>query len=376
MTTTTARRLGPFNTGDIRLMGLTIVATVGAAVAHYVSLGPVVPFVVAAAALALLASLVGRSVEALGERLGSGATGILQSALGNLPELLILGFALHSGLINVVHTALVGSILANLLLILGMAFVAGGIKHGTQRFGKGQARMLSVLLLLSVSALLVPSLTSVLHTPAAAHEGALSVAVSVLLLVIFGLSLPFALRAKDHIAEAADTSGDTTAAATVEPAEEHAPAWPLAVAVIVLAVTGVLAAVASDWFVSALEPAIHAMHISDGFAGLVIVAIAGNAVENVVGIQLMLKNRPDYALSVILQSPLQIALVVAPLLVIASYFIAATPLTLVFPPLLIAALAMGTLVTVVVVDDGESNWLEGSILIGLYCIIATAFWWG
>jgi Ca2+:H+ antiporter len=271
-----------------------------------------------------------------------------------------------------VHTALVGSILANLLLILGMAFVAGGVKHGTQRFGKGQARMLSVMLLLSVAALLVPSLTSVLHTPAAAHEGALSVAVSVLLLVIFGLSLPFALRNKDHVPEAA---GDG-AVESVVVEEEHSAPWPLAVAILVLAVTGVLAAVASDWFVSALEPAIHAMHITDGFAGLVIVAIAGNAVENVVGIQLMLKNRPDYALSVILQSPLQIALVVAPLLVLASYFIAAAPLTLVFPPLLIAALAIGTLVTVVVVDDGESNWLEGSILIGLYCMIATAFWWG
>ncbi|MDQ1701384.1 MAG: Ca2+:H+ antiporter, partial [Frankiaceae bacterium] len=272
----------------------------------------------------------------------------------------------------VVHTALVGSILANLLLILGMAFVAGGIKHGTQRFGQGQARMLSVMLLLSVAALLVPSLTSVLHTPAASHEGALSVAVSVLLLIIFGLSLPFALRTKDHSA-AANPAGD---ASTGETSTGEPIAWPLAIAIVVLALTGVLAAVASDWFVSSLEPAIKAMHISDGFAGLVIVAIAGNAVENVVGIQLMLKNRPDYALSVILQSPLQIALVVAPLLVIASYFIAATPLTLVFPPLLIAALAIGTLVTVVVVDDGESNWLEGSILIGLYCIIATAFWWG
>ncbi len=398
--TTTARRLGPFNRGDVRLMGLTLLATIGAAIFHYVAAGPVVPFVVAAAALALLASLVGRSVEALGERLGSGATGILQSALGNLPELLILGFALHGGLINVVHTALVGSILANLLLILGMAFVAGGIKHGTQRFGQGQARMLSVMLLLSVAALLVPSLTSVLHTPAASHEGALSVAVSILLLIIFGLSLPFALRTKDH-AVAADPAAPgaqpvaggpratqntkatkatnaTKATKVVAPVadDEHATSWPLPVAIVVLALTGVLAAVASDWFVSSLEPAIQAMHISDGFAGLVIVAIAGNAVENVVGIQLMLKNRPDYALSVILQSPLQIALVVAPLLVLSSYFIAATPLTLVFPPILVAALTIGSLVTVVVVDDGESNWLEGAILIGLYCMIATAFWWG
>jgi Ca2+:H+ antiporter len=369
VTVTTTRRSGPFTTGDVRLIGLTVVATIGAAVTHYAHVGPVAPFVVAAAALALLATLVGRSVEALGERLGSGATGILQSALGNLPELLILSFALHQGLLNVVHTALIGSILANLLLILGLAFIAGGLKHGTQSFGRGQARMLSVMMLLSAAALLVPSLTFQLHTPAAAHEGALSVVVSVLLLIVFGLSLPFALRSKEPAATAAEP-------AAVAAAHEHAAEWPLGLAVVVLAMTGVLAAVASDWFVSSLEPAIRALHISDGFAGLVIVAIAGNAVENVVGIQLALKNRADYALSVILQSPLQIALVVAPVLVLMSYGIAAQPLTLVFPPLLVAALAISAIVTVVVVVDGESNWLEGAVLVGLYGIIATAFWWG
>jgi Ca2+:H+ antiporter len=370
VTATTTRRRGPFTAGDLRLIGLTVLATAGAAVTHYIRVGPVVPFVVAAASLALLATLVGRSVEALGERLGSGATGILQSALGNLPELLILSFALHQGLLTVVHTALIGSILANLLLVLGLAFIAGGLRHGTQTFGQGQARMLSVMMLLSAAALLIPSLTSQLHTPAASHEGALSVGVSVLLLVVFGLSLPFALSAK----ESAATAGDPAAAEAAR--QEHATEWPLGVAILVLALTGVLAAVASDWFVSALEPAIKAMHISDGFAGLVIVAIAGNAVENVVGIQLALKNRADYALSVILQSPLQIALVVAPVLVLLSYAIAAQPLTLVFPPLLVAALAIGAIVTVVVVVDGESNWLEGAVLVGLYGIIATAFWWG
>ena len=151
--------------------------------------------------------------------------------------------------------------------------------------------------------------------------------------------------------------------------------WPLWLALTMLGVTGVGAALVSDWFVAALEPAMGSLHISQAFAGLVIVAIAGNAVENVVGVQLALKNQADFALSVILQSPLQIALVVAPLLVLLSPLVGAS-FTLVLSPLLIAVLIMAVVITVLVVLDGESNWLEGLTLIVLYGIIATAFWWG
>jgi Ca2+:H+ antiporter len=142
-----------------------------------------------------------------------------------------------------------------------------------------------------------------------------------------------------------------------------------------LGITGVGAALVSDWFVAALEPAMGSLNISQAFAGLVIVAIAGNAVENVVGIQLALKNEADFALGLILQSPLQIALVVAPLLVLLSPLVGAS-FTLVLSPLLIAVLIMSVIIAVLVVLDGESNWLEGLTLIVLYGIIATAFWWG
>jgi Ca2+:H+ antiporter len=137
----------------------------------------------------------------------------------------------------------------------------------------------------------------------------------------------------------------------------------------------VAAALVSDWFVNGLEPAIDSLGISQTFAGLVIVAIAGNAVENVVGIQLAARDRADYALSVILQSPLQIALVLAPVVVLAAPAVGAT-FTLVLSPLLIAVLAIAVLVTVIVVLDGESNWFEGATLVALYAIIAAAFWWG
>jgi Ca2+:H+ antiporter len=373
-------RMG-FSRSDWRLIVLTVVAAVAAGVSYYAKLGgTVAPFVVAAIALALLASLVGRSVEALGDRLGAGATGVVQSALGNLPELFVVLFALRDKLYDVATATIVGSILANVLLVLGLAFLFGGIKHGPQRFAGEAARTMSLLLALSVAALLVPSLTAALGshaTRAALHERDLSIVVSVLLLGLFVASLPASIKRQKGAPEPASGPASGPAPGPA-PGPATAPAghsWPLGVALAMLAITGVGAAFVSDWFVAALQPAIDTLGISQAFAGLVIVAIAGNAVENVVGIQLALKNQSDYALSVILQSPLQIALVVAPALVLLSPLVGAS-FTLVLAPLLIAVLIMAIVITVLVVLDGESNWLEGATLIVLYGIVATAFWWG
>jgi Ca2+:H+ antiporter len=143
----------------------------------------------------------------------------------------------------------------------------------------------------------------------------------------------------------------------------------------VLACSGAAAALVSDWFVTALTPATEALHMSQAFAGLVIVAIAGNAVENVVGVQLARRNRPDFAISVIVNSALQVALLLTPIIVLVSLFFA-TPLTLVFSPLLAIALLMGAAIGALIVYDGESTWQEGAMLIGLYVVIASSFWWG
>jgi Ca2+:H+ antiporter len=346
---------------DVRLTVLAVVVVLGAAITFYGELGgDLVPFIVSGVALAVLASLVGRSVEALGGRLGAGATGVVQSALGNLPELFVVLFALKSGLYEVARATIVGSILANVLLVLGLAFLIGGIKNGPQRFEQSAARTISMLLVLAVAALVVPALTAALHSPAAGHERGLSIVVSILLLGLFVASLPAALKRQ----------GES------EAEESHeGPAWPLWLAITMLALAGVGAAFVSDWFVDGLTPAMDKLGISQAFAGLVIVAIAGNAVENVVGIQLAARNQADYALSVILQSPLQITLVVAPALVLLSPLVGAS-FTLVLSPLLIAALILAVVVTIIVVLDGESNWLEGAALIVLYAIIAASFWWG
>ncbi|MGH9063170.1 MAG: calcium/proton exchanger, partial [Acidimicrobiales bacterium] len=368
--------------GDWRLVAGAALLTIGSGVTHYLAVPSVLAFAVSAVGLAFLAALVGRSVDALGDRLGTGATGAIQSALGNLPELFFSIFALRAGLIGVVQAALIGSILGNVLLVLGLAFVAGGVRHGPQRFRADQARLLSLLLLLAVAVVIVPTLASALDIPAAHHEGALSDVAAVILLAVYAAGLLGALgppgrhggAVEPAHMEPAPQEPTSRGSAHLEPA--GAARWPLPVALIVLAAASAAAAAVSNWFVDALRPAIHALGISEAFAGLVIVAIAGNAVENFVGVQMARRNQTDLALSVILQSPLQIALVLIPVLVLISPVIGGAALTLVFPPLLLASAGLAVVVAAFVVVDGESTWMEGVALLGLYAVIAAAFWWG
>ena len=355
-----------FVTSDKAILAGSAVLTVLAGVADYGHWTAVVAFVVSAGAVCLLASLVGRSVEQLGDRFGPGATGVLQSALGNLPELFICIFALRAGLVDVVRAALVGSILANLLLVLGLAFVVGGLRHGTQQLGSERARTIVVLMLLSVAAMAIPSLAHWLHTPADPHEKTFSVIVSVLLLTLFALSLPFSLRRSET-----DEGGSDK-----QPTGREAPRWPVWLAVALLAAAGAAAAFVSDWFVHALQPAMDSLSVNQTFAGLVVVAIAGNAIENVVGVQLAAADESAYAFSVILNSPIQIALVLAPLLVLISQVFGLASLTLVLSPMLVVVLLLAVILAAFIAFDGESTWIEGASLIVLYGIVATAFWWG
>ncbi len=345
------------------MVGIAVGAAVLAGVLTAVSAGAVLIFAVSAVALALLAALVGEATDQLGTRLGPGATGVLQSALGNLPELFVGIFALRAGLVSVMQAALVGSILGNSLLVLGLAFLVGGLRHGTQKFGSDPPRMMATLTLLAVAALAVPTLANGLHTPASGHAEGLSIACALILLAVFAASIPVSLA-----------GGPTTRPSESE--EEMRVLWPLWVAVGVLGLAGIGAAFVSDWFVAALTPATQALQLSGAFTGLVVVALAGNAVENVVGIQLAAKNRMDYAISVILNSSLQVALGLIPVLVLLSLVIGGAHLTLILPGLLVAALGLAAILGTIIIYDGESTWLEGLTLIGLYAIIAASFWWG
>jgi Ca2+:H+ antiporter len=342
---------------------IALVAAILTAIFRFTHLNTALTFLFSAISLAVLALVVGQATEQLGNFLGPGATGIIQASVASMPELFVGFFALQAGLVTVVQSALVGSILANSLLVMGLAFLLGGWKNGTQRFHSERPRAIVILMLLAVSALVVPTITAAIHTPAEAHEETLSIASALVLLIVFIASIVFSLKG-GQIGE------------TVPAAEYDEKRWSLPRVIIVLVAAGIGAAFVSDWFVEALEPTMESLHISQAFAGLVIVAIAGNAVENVVGIRLAIKNKPDYAISVVLNSSLQVALALTPILVILSYFFTPVALTLVLPPLLVVALALAAILSALIVYDGESNWLEGLALIGLYIMIAISFWWG
>ena len=375
--TNSIQKILPFERGTWIIVLGSIVSTVLSGLLVALNANAVVIFIVSGIALSLLAALVGDATEQLGERLGSGATGVLQSALGNLPELFVGIFALRAGLIAVVQAALVGSILGNSLFVLGLAFFVGGIRHGTQRFSSQAPRTIATLSLLAVSALVVPTIVHGLHTPAAGHEEGLSIASAIILLIVFVASIPGSLQGTEK-KELTQPSQPLSLQDTpvIAPPTPFPTPWPLWLTLLLLVAAGVASAFVSDWFVSALTPAITFLHISQSFTGLVIVALAGNAVENVVGVQFAARNQPDFSISVILNSSLQVALGLTPVLVLLSLIIGGVHLTLVFTPLLVAALVLTTLLSTVIIYDGESTWLEGLALMGLYAIIAVSFWWG
>ena len=261
-----------------------------------------------------------------------------------------------------IQAALVGSILGNSLFVLGLAVFVGGLRHGTQRFASEVPRMIAMLTLLAVSALALPTLVFYLHTPAGGHEDLFAISCAVILLIVYFASIPVSLQ-----------GGPIS---LPEEYEEEVKLWPIWLAIVVLVGAAVGSAFVSDWFIAALTPAIDILHLSQAFTGLVLVALAGNAVEHAVGIQLAAKNKMDYAVSIILNSSLQVSLGLIPALVLLSFFIGSTPLTLVLPPLLVAALGLTALLGTVITYDGESTWLEGLTLVCLYAIIAVSFWWG
>lgn len=341
---------------------LCVIVTIASGILHYAHANAVLAFAVTAVALALLAMIVGDATEQLGSRMGPGATGVLQSGLGNLPELFVCIFALRAGLDHVVQAALIGSILGNSVLVLGLALFFGGLKNGTQRFNSEPPKMIVALMLLASATLVIPTLAKELHTPAESHILSLDIFLAVILLVLLAANIYFSVK------------GDP--AISIKSTDEGHAKWSLKLTIVVLAMAGVGAALVSDWFVEALQPAMASLGISEAFAGLVVVAVAGNAIENLIGIQLAWRNQADYAISVIQNSSLQIALGLFPVLVLLSYFLGGAILTFVLSPMLVAVLLIAVIVSAFIIYDGESIWLEGLALIGLYCIIASAFWWG
>jgi Ca2+:H+ antiporter len=328
-------------------------------VLNYTDASPTAVFVLAAGALGGLAWLVGIATESVGERFGPAVTGVLQSTLGNLPELFVVLFALSAGEIVVAQTSILGSLFANALLVLGLAIAAGAwsAEGEVMTFRKRLPNDTATLLLLALFAIALLGLSDRIGDRASKHEVAISVIGAVCILAVYGAWLWSYLRSDKD----------------VEPAVEqpvYRAALPFRPAILLLAVAGAAAAFVSDWFVGALDPAVKALGISKSFTGIVIVGIAGNAVENVVGITLAAKGQSDLAISVVKNSVAQIACFLFPALVLISLFFA-DRLTFVLNPVYIAALAVTAIAVWQITGDGEAYGYEGLALVAIYVVLAT-----
>jgi len=336
------------------------VAIVGG-VLHFTDADPVVTFVVCGIALGGVAWTIGIATESVGARFGPAVTGALQSTLGNLPELFIVLFALSAGELVVAQFSILGSLFANALFVLGLTVAAGSTRRadGTMSFGARLPNDTATLMLLAVFLISILGLSDQVGDSASHHQVEISVVGAICLLIVYAAWLVGYLR-----------SDRTSEAALVEP--KHG-ALPFQAAIVLLAVSGVAAAFVSDWFVHALDPAVEAIGISKAFTGLVIVAIAGNAVENVVAVQLAWKGQNDLAISVVKNSVAQIACFLWPVLVILSLFFAER-LTFVVEPVYLGALALTAIALWQVTGDGKAVLFEGLALVSLYVVLATLVW--
>jgi len=356
-------------------LGLIAILAALAGLSNYAIWSAVPRFAIATLALAGLAWVVSFATEQLGERFGPGVTGMLQSTLGNLPELFVVIFALQKGELVVAQTAIVGSILANALLVLGLVIVVGARRtpDGVMRFSNRLPRDTATLLQVTVFIIVLLGLSLAAHDPASHHVKAISIIGAICLLVVYATWVVPYLR-DDRAPVTADEAAAGAAAgppgrveAEVRP---HGPRLSLGVTLALLLVAGVASAFVSDWFINGLQPAISKLHFSQAFAGLVIVAIAGNAVENTAGLVLASKGRSDLAISVVKNSVAQIAAFLFPLLVLVSFALSTT-LTFALAPVYIGALLLTTLALAQVTGDGEAAAFEGWALVALYVILAT-----
>jgi len=341
---------------------VTLVVSLAAIAMHYVLHIEGTPlFFASAAGILGLAYVVGISTERLGGLAGPQVGGILNATFGNIAELIIAFFALTAGLLDVVKASITGSIIGNLLLVLGASLFFGGLRNGTQRFNAKIAGLDATLLLLAVVGLFVPA---VFAQSAGRGEGSNrleeSLVVSVVLFALYFVALFYRFRHPHEVLGGEDPEG-------------HAgPAWSGRVAIGVLAVAAVFLAVLSELLVGAIDPFIESFALTPFFVGVILIPTIGNLAEHLVAVQLAVKDRMDFAMSVAIGSSLQVALFVAPVLVFLGVVVGQS-MDLVFAPLEVAAVAVAAAVTVLISLDGESNWLEGALLIGVYVILGVSF---
>ena len=319
-------------------------------------------FIMAALGVIPLAGIVGEGTEELAHHTGPQIGGLLNATLGNAAELIITIFAIQRGLLELVKASIIGSILGNLLLVMGLSLLLGGIRNGLQRFDRRAAAMHAALLLLAMVALMVPSLfdSAIADDPSA--ELRLSEGVAIIMMLLYGLSVFYSFR-----------SSSAENRLQREAASAHEAKWSVRQSLLILAAATIGIVLLSEALIGAVESVTHQLGLTEFFIGIIIIPLVGNVAEHLVAVQVAIKNRMDLSMAVAIGSSTQIALFVAPLLVFIALLFNER-LLLVYNSYELVALAAASLIAAFIALDGESNWLEGAMLLAVYAILALAFY--
>jgi Ca2+:H+ antiporter len=346
---------------------------------------PTALFIVSCLAIIPLAGWMGRATEHLAEHLGQGVGGLLNATFGNAAELIIALFALSKGLTGVVKASITGSIIGNILLVLGLSFVTGGLKFSRQQFNRTAASISATALTLAAIALIIPT---VFHQAAAqvpielggwtpAKEQALSLPIAIVLFLTYALIMIFTLVTHKELfggPESHGVAGDAGAELTLMEKEEggHA-AWSVGKSLTILLIATAFVALVSEFLVGAIEQARQTLGLTEVFVGVIVVAIVGNAAEHSSAILMAFRNKMDISIGIAIGSSLQIALFVAPLLLFASYLFG-NPMDFEFTVPEVIAVVAAIIIVEQISGDGESNWVEGVQLLSVYAILAILFY--
>jgi Ca2+:H+ antiporter len=339
--------------------------------------GDIWVFILAALSIIPLAGYIGEATEALSVYTGPRIGGLLNATLGNAAELIITIVAIREGLLELVKASITGSILGNILLVMGMSFLLGGLRNGEQRFDSRHAGRNSILLMLAVIGLLIPSLLSASIGPSSSvRVEVFSVGVATILIFLYVAALVYGFRVTDgplNSAVGQDAENLRIAeSAKKTHSKEIQGAWSLRKTLVILTASTAGVVIISELLVGAVEPVVASLGISEFFLGVILIPIIGNVAEHLVSVKVAIDNEMDLSVEIAIASSLQIALFVAPLLVFISLLMG-NPLQLIFNEFELLALIVGVLIAALVSQDGESNWLEGAELLAVYVILALAF---
>jgi Ca2+:H+ antiporter len=356
----------------VHYLAVFIPAAVALEIAHA---SPVLIFAAAALGVIPTAAVMGEATEQIAAKTGPGIGGFLNVTFGNAPELIIAFFALKEGLQEVVKASIVGSIIGNILLVLGAAMLVGGLKREKQTFSRTAAAAQSGMLLLALTALIMPALFQLIHgarLPGVGEERVdfgsdletLSLGVAIVLMVSYAAGLLFSLKTHRHVFNPyAEHAGE----------EDHEHSWSIRKAMVMLGGAALLVGLMSEIVVGSISEASHEIGLSEFFVGVFVVAIVGNAAEHWVAVLVAAKDKMDLAVGIAIGSSAQIALFVAPVLVLLSFVIGPEPMALVFNGYELGGLVFAVLIANFLTQDGESNWFEGVQLLALYAVLGIVF---